>query len=130
MRKRGGNIKAMIQRNTRVPRSKGMKSASIRDFHAMRTSFVTLALRNGTPIELVKRVTGHQTPSIVLEHYFRPNAADFRDTLGKTLPDVLTGNKSKKQTATDKMAVLIGKIQAQTATAADKKRFKLLAAKV
>lgn len=130
MRKRGGNIKAMIQRNTRAPRSKGMKSASIRDFHAMRTSFVTLALRNGTPIELVKRVTGHQTTSIVLEHYFRPNAADFRDTLGKTLPDVLTGNKSKNQTAGDELAVLVGKIQSQTATAADKKRFKLLAAKV
>ena len=130
MRARTPNIKAMIQRNTRVQRSKGMKSASIRDFHAMRTSFVTLALKNGTPIELVKRVTGHQTTSIVLEHYFRPNAADFRDTLGKTLPDVLTGNKSKKPTAADEMAVLVSKVQAMTATASDKKRLRLLAGKV
>ena len=130
MRARSPNIKAMIQRNTRVHRSKGMKSASIRDFHAMRTSFVTLALKNGTPIEIVKRVTGHQTTSIVLEHYFRPDAADFRNTLGKTLPEVLTGNKSKKPTAADEMAAIIAKLQAKTATDADFKRLKALAAKV
>ena len=130
MRARSPNIKAMIQRNTRVHRNKGMKSASIRDFHAMRTSFVTLALKNGTPIEIVKRVTGHQTTSIVLEHYFRPDAADFRNTLGKTLPEVLTGNKSKKPTAADEMAAIIAKLQAKTATDADFKRLKVLAAKV
>jgi integrase len=96
MREKAPNIKAAIARTTQAKRDKGPRSASVRDFHAMRTSFVTLALTRGTPIELVKKITGHQTTSIVLEHYFRPGADDFRKALASTLPDVLTGSASTR----------------------------------
>ncbi len=42
-------------------------------------------------MELVRRVTGHQTVDVVLKHYFRPGRSDFQKTLLATMPKLLTG---------------------------------------
>lgn len=68
---RGPNLKEAIARVTRVERKQGAIAASVRDWHALRTSFVSLALSAGVPMELVRRVTGHATVDIVLKHYRR-----------------------------------------------------------
>jgi hypothetical protein len=65
----------------RVERANGLRRASVRDFHSLRVTWVTLALTAGVPLELVQRVTGHKTTDVVLKHYFRPGQEDFRQAL-------------------------------------------------
>ena len=36
-------------------------------------------------MELVRRVTGHSTVNIVLDHYFRPGREDFRQVCAEAL---------------------------------------------
>jgi integrase len=64
----------------------GMRKASIRDFHTFRTTWVTLALKNGVPMEAVILVTGHTTVKIVRENYFNPSHGDLKVLLKKALP--------------------------------------------
>ena len=124
------SIKTAVAHLTRVKRGNGQKSASIKDWHTLRTTFITLALSAGVPIELVKRVTGHATVEVVLAHYFRPDREQFRAALTSAMPDVLTGSKAKRLKPADELAALAGKIAAGTATEKDKKRLRMLAAKV
>ena len=74
---------------------KGVRRASVRDFHSFRVTWVTLALTAGVPLELVQRVTGHKTVDVVLKHYFQPGREDFRNALQSAMPDLLTNGKSK-----------------------------------
>ena len=76
-------------------RKKGLRRASIRDFHSFRVTWVTLALTAGIPIELVQRVTGHRTAQIVEKHYFQPGAEDFRKALTGKLPAIMAGGATK-----------------------------------
>ncbi len=71
-------------------RSKGIRRASVRDFHSFRVTWVTLALSGGVPLELVQKVTGHKTTDIVLKHYFQPGQEAFRDALQNAMPKLLT----------------------------------------
>jgi len=54
-------------------------------------TWVTLALTAGVPLELVQRVTGHQTTDIVLKHYFRPGREAFRSALSVAMPQLMMG---------------------------------------
>lgn len=74
----------------RVERANGLRRASVRDFHSLRVTWVTLALTAGVPLELVRRVTGHKTTDVVLKHYFRPGQEDFRQALEGAMPKLLT----------------------------------------
>jgi hypothetical protein len=123
-------VKADIATMTRSARKQGQRAASILDWHAMRTTWVTLALSAGVPLELVRRVTGHATVEIVLKHYFRPGKEQFRAALADAMPVVLTGKKPKRLKAADEMGELIEKLKAGTAKAEDKKRLKELTAKL
>ena len=126
--KAGPNIKASIARTTRTARKHGQRAASIRDWHALRTTFVTLALSAGVPLELVRRVTGHATVEIVLKHYFRPGRAEFKAALTGAMPAVLTGGKPKRLKPADELSALAGKVAAGSATDEDKARLQKLAA--
>ena len=81
-------------------------------------------------MELVRRVTGHQTVEIVLRHYFRPDREQFRAALTGALPGILTGGRSAKARPADELAALSAKLAAGSATKEDKARFRKLAAKV
>ena len=79
-------------------REGGRRRASVRDFHSLRVTWVTLALTAGVPLELVQKVTGHKTADIVLKHYFQPGREDFRQTLQSAMPKLLTnGHKTPKE---------------------------------
>jgi len=71
-----------------------MRTASRRDFHSLRVTWVTVALTVGVPLEIVQKVTGHRTTEIVLKHYFQPGREEFRRTLAGKLPALL-GGRSK-----------------------------------
>ena len=94
----GTGINAAIREVTRTRRAVGLKSASRYDFHALRTSFVTMALNAGMKIEMLKALTGHSLVETVLRFYYKPKGTDARAELEAALPDVLTGrNGAAKQ---------------------------------
>ncbi|WP_334319327.1 site-specific integrase [Termitidicoccus mucosus] len=76
-------------------RKVGLRKASVRDFHSFRVSWVTLALTAGVPLEIVQKVTGHRTASIVMTHYFQPGREEFRKTLSGKLPEAISGQSEK-----------------------------------
>ncbi len=121
------NIRPAIAKLTRAKRKdgQGKLSASVRDWHALRTTFVTLALSAGVSLEIVKRITGHRTAEIVMTHYFRPDREQFKDALAVALPGVLTGGKIEL-TPAEELHQLTGKMAAGTATASDRKRARFL----
>ncbi|MBP7830381.1 MAG: tyrosine-type recombinase/integrase [Kiritimatiellae bacterium] len=123
------SIKKDIRSMTQVKRRKGQRAASIRDWHALRATFVTLALSAGVPVELVRRVTGHATVEVVLKHYFRPDREQFKAALVGAMPKVLTGKKARVKPA-EELAALAAKLAAGKASDADKERLRKLAAKV
>lgn len=71
-------------------RNDGIRSASVRDFHSFRTTWITLALSSDIPLDLVKKVTGHRTVDVVMKHYFRPNRGQLRQALQEKMPALLT----------------------------------------
>lgn len=85
--------KNKIARLTRKDRGRGCRAASVLDWHALRVTWVTLALSSGVPMEVVKLVTGHKTVEVVLKHYFKPGREQLRALLSDKLPEVLTGGK-------------------------------------
>lgn len=131
---RGGgkrrDVKEAIARTSRIERAQGQRAASVRDWHALRATWVTLALAAGVPVELVRRVTGHATVEIVLKHYFRPDREQFRAALTAAMPGILTGGPTKRLKPANELAELANKIACGTATDGDKQRLRILAAKV
>jgi integrase len=73
--------------NQRLRRSKGY------DFHSFRVTWVTMALSQGIPMELVRRVTGHSTVDVVLKHYFHPDRNNFRHVLESKMPTFMTAQR-------------------------------------
>lgn len=100
VRRAGGIAEAVKEDSSvlRVERAKGLRRASVRDFHSLRVTWVTLALTAGVPLELVQRVTGHKTTDVVLKHYFRPGQEDFRLALEGAMPKLLTMGKDHRTT--------------------------------
>lgn len=75
----------------------GVLRPNIRGFHALRATWVTLALTAGVPIELVKRVTGHHVTQTVLDKYFQPGREQFRQALQTAMPKLLTNGSMSKE---------------------------------
>jgi integrase len=92
---RRDGITATIKAVTRTQRHIGVHAASKYDFHALRTTFVTLAINGGISIDKLRALTGHKTVDIVLKHYFKPKGTDVADDLEKALPSVLTKHKAR-----------------------------------
>lgn len=89
----GGSLTARLRNDSdllRTERDGGRRRASVRDFHSLRVTWVTLALTAGVPLELVQKVTGHKTTNIVLKHYFQPGREAFRVALHEAMPKLLT----------------------------------------
>ena len=76
-------------------RPHGMRKASVKDFHSLRTTWITEALTRGVPIETVKRISGHRTVEVVTTHYFRPGQDQVRAALADALPALLTSGKDE-----------------------------------
>ena len=130
LRVQTASVKKAVRDATQAKREHGQRAASVRDWHALRATWVTLALAAGCPVELVRRVTGHATVEIVLKHYFRPDREQFRAALTGALPGILTGDAPAKAKPAEELATLAGKLASGTATKEDKKRLRKLAAKV
>ena len=103
VRRKGPPVPAVV-RGTLYSNGNGqrMKRGSLRGWHSFRTTFITLALTAGLPMELVRRVTGHTTVDVVLKHYFRPGREDFKRALQAAMPKLLTnGEKTTREQLID-----------------------------
>ncbi len=129
LRTQAPSVKSAVRAATQTERGKGQRAASVRYWHALRATFVTLALSAGVPVELVRRVTGHATVEVVLKHYFRPDREQFRAALTGAMPKVLTG-KGVRMKPADELAALATKLATGNATPSDKKRIKALAGRL
>jgi integrase len=69
-----------------------LKRPSLKGWHSFRTTWITLALAAGIPLEIVRRVTGHRTVEVVMENYFRPGRDHFRQILSANMPRALVGD--------------------------------------
>jgi integrase len=85
------SIKRAIIDTTRESRKHGTRAASIYDFHALRTSFITTAIIGGIPVEIVKAITGHKLTETVIEHYLKPKGSIYHERFMKAMPESLTG---------------------------------------
>ena len=95
--------------DTQVDGEHASQKASVKDFHSLRTTWITMALSAGVPMELVRRVTGHSTVDVVLKHYFRPGREAFRTALETAMPHMLTGGGQKNSTPRDALLNLAAK---------------------
>ncbi len=74
---------------------KRLRKASISGMHAMKTTFVTIALDAGVPVSTVKKIVGNQVVEIVLKNYYRPAREQIANKMRTLLPTELTGEKAK-----------------------------------
>ena len=79
-----------IDQVTRQKRDIGRHAASIYDFHALRTTFVTLAAINGVPLDTVRLITGHTNTVVLQKFYDRAKGTDVADILSRAMPTSLT----------------------------------------
>ena len=100
-------------------REQSLRRVNQRGFHALRATWVTVALSAGVPIELVRRVTGHAVVETVLGHYFEPNREDFRRELQNRMPQMLTAGGAPSRD--DQMRAILTKMSSKT-WARDSKR--------
>jgi len=80
-----------------IERKVGLRRATIRGFHSFRTTWITIALSNNVSMPVVQMVTGHETVEIVIKHYFRPGAEQFRAMIFRAMPDLLVGKGNSKR---------------------------------
>lgn len=104
-------IPAPTRGAVRQERENGILSASVRDFHSFRTTFVTLALMSGMPLDVVRKITGHKTAEVVMKHYFRPEREQLRAAMQKALPGLLSST-AKPFTPSERAADLLRKANA------------------
>ena len=64
---------------------------SLCGWHSFRTTFCTLALANGVPMEILRKITGHRTAEIVLKHYDRRGRDAMRKAIGTAMPKAIAG---------------------------------------
>lgn len=85
-----------------------MKKISVRGWHSFRTTWITLALSAGLPMELVRRVSGHTTTDVVLKHYFKPGREDFRRAIQSAMPNLLSaGQPTNAKTPKDEAVEIL-----------------------
>lgn len=61
-----------------VKRKHGLRKASVYDFAALRTTWITLAVQSGVPTAHICLVSGHTSEAMILKHYLKPNNEDLQ----------------------------------------------------
>lgn len=61
-----------------VKRKHGLRKASVYDFAALRTTWITLAVQSGVSIAHICLVSGHTSEAMILKHYLKPDSQDLQ----------------------------------------------------
>ena len=100
-----------------VPR---LRKPSVHGYHRFKTSFVTLALNAGIPMEMLQKVVGNTVVDVVMKTYYRPSTESIKDNFSAKLPEFLTGQA--KELPDDHLAAAIRTLDAATASSWDTSR--------
>lgn len=103
-----GNRRALQSDGLHAERETGKRRASVRDFHSLRVTWITLALAASVPLELVHRATGYRTVGVVMKHYFGPGREDFRTAIFKAMPKMLADGGAQKPVKDEMRAIIEG----------------------
>lgn len=68
-----------------VKRKHGLRRASVYDFAALRTTWITLAVMSGIPLAVICLVSGHTSEKMIMENYLKPDTKALRDSFGKKM---------------------------------------------
>ena len=96
---------------------------SLCGWHSFRTTFCTLALANGVPMEILRKITGHRTAEIVLKHYDRRGREAMKKAIGAAMPKAIAGAVEGEAESAEFVAVpatLAGLLQGATAEELEK----------
>lgn len=63
----------------------GCRRANVRGWHGLKTTFVTMALNGGMPIEMLRKIVGNSTLEIVRRNYYQPEKEKMAEELSKAL---------------------------------------------
>jgi hypothetical protein len=61
----------------------------------------------GLPIDIVRKITGHQTVDVVTKHYFRPEREQLKAAMQKALPGLLTTSAATAFTPAQKAVEIL-----------------------
>ena len=75
-----------------APDNPRKRRPSLKGWHSFRTTWITLAVAAGVPVELVAKVSGHRTGETLLKYYNRAGREQFQRVLGDNLPRALVGD--------------------------------------
>jgi integrase len=91
------SVKRAIVDMTRESREHGTRAASVYDFHALRTSFITTAITGGMHVEIVKKITGHKLTDTIIDHYLKPKGIVYHELFMAAMPASLTAPTQQRQ---------------------------------
>jgi len=73
-----------------IKRKRGLLKASVRDWHAFRTTWITSQLCAGMSVELLSKATGHTTAKAIEDNYFKPHEAQLKEAFARFLPELVS----------------------------------------
>jgi integrase len=77
--KRAG-LERLAERN-----GSGIRRANVRGWHSLKTTFITEALNNGMPMEILRKIVGNSTLEVVREHYYQPDKARLAEEMRRAM---------------------------------------------
>lgn len=78
-----------------IPKSEGqrLRAPARMGFHRFKTTFVSLALDGGVEMEMLRKIVGNKTVSVIRDSYYQPQRDDVNRVFISKMPSVLTGLK-------------------------------------
>lgn len=73
------------------PKGQRLRKPSSIGFHRFKTTFVSLALDAGVPVEMLRKIVGNVAVQTMLKHYYHPDKDAIREALENRLPEFFTG---------------------------------------
>lgn len=82
----------------RKKRARGLRRANLYGLHSLRTTFVTLGLSAGIPIETLSKITGHSLAQTVRKHYYHPSDEEVLQVVGDAMSVALSNREEPNWT--------------------------------
>lgn len=74
-----------------------LRQAPQHGFHVFKTTFITLSLNCGIPIEMVRKIVGNSAVDAARESYYRPSKEAIKEQFRSKLPGFLSGKERETQ---------------------------------
>lgn len=90
-----------------------VRKPSSAGYHRFKTTFVSLALDAGVPVEMLRKIVGNTVVQTLLDHYYHPDKDAIRKAFENRLPEFFSGQK--KYDVVSELKVAISALDGATA---------------